>query len=318
LPDNENAENLAISGDFAYVDYGFKGLLIADISDPAAPSEVLQYTAGGGTEDVVVQGDYAYVAHKNSYGIEVLDISTPSSPVREAYFGSQAEAVGVAGDRLCYSNSSDILTAVDITDPTSPAVGGTVAMGDRVYDIKVVDTLAFVAASDAGLKIVNVKDYLAPAVVGSLPVGSYYSFYDIEIVGDYLLLGAYSKVVIVDIADVTSPVVLGEYYTRGYPWGLAYDNGRVIVADRHAVTMLEEVPTYAAGDADGNGIINISDAVYLITYIFGGGPPPDPLLAGDCDCNEIVNISDAVYLISFIFGGGPPPGDPDDNGVPDC
>jgi hypothetical protein len=61
------------------------------------------------------------------------------------------------------------------------------------------------------------------------------------------------------------------------------------------------------GDADGNGIVNISDAVYLIAYIFGGGDPPDPLCNGDADGNNIVNISDAVYLIAYIFGGGDPP-----------
>jgi hypothetical protein len=64
---------------------------------------------------------------------------------------------------------------------------------------------------------------------------------------------------------------------------------------------------YVCGDADGNEIVNISDAVYLISYIFGGGPAPSPLMAGDCDCNDIVNISDAVYLIAYIFGGGPEP-----------
>ncbi len=64
---------------------------------------------------------------------------------------------------------------------------------------------------------------------------------------------------------------------------------------------------YVCGDADGNGIINISDAVFLISYIFGGGPAPDPLCVGDCDGNGIVNISDAVYLIAYIFGGGPAP-----------
>jgi hypothetical protein len=66
-------------------------------------------------------------------------------------------------------------------------------------------------------------------------------------------------------------------------------------------------PQYLCGDADGNEIVNISDAVYLIAYIFGGGPAPDPLLSGDADCNGIVNISDAVYLIAYIFGGGPAP-----------
>jgi hypothetical protein len=66
-------------------------------------------------------------------------------------------------------------------------------------------------------------------------------------------------------------------------------------------------PSYVCGDADGNGIINISDAVYLISYIFGGGPAPEPVVSGDADCNQIVNISDAVYLIAYIFGGGPAP-----------
>jgi hypothetical protein len=63
----------------------------------------------------------------------------------------------------------------------------------------------------------------------------------------------------------------------------------------------------SCGDADSNGIVNISDAVYLISYIFGGGPAPNPLQVGDVDCNNIVNISDAVYLIAYIFGGGPAP-----------
>lgn len=62
-----------------------------------------------------------------------------------------------------------------------------------------------------------------------------------------------------------------------------------------------------AGDADGNGLITISDAVFLITYIFAGGPAPVPLARGDADCNGLVTISDAVHLISYIFAGGPRP-----------
>jgi M6 family metalloprotease-like protein len=65
--------------------------------------------------------------------------------------------------------------------------------------------------------------------------------------------------------------------------------------------------SYVCGDADANGFVNISDAVYLINYIFAGGPAPNPQAAGDADCNGFVNISDAVYLINYIFGGGPAP-----------
>ncbi len=65
--------------------------------------------------------------------------------------------------------------------------------------------------------------------------------------------------------------------------------------------------TFVCGDADGSEIISISDAVFLIAYIFNGGPAPNPLDAGDVDCNSVVNISDAVALISYIFAGGPAP-----------
>lgn len=62
------------------------------------------------------------------------------------------------------------------------------------------------------------------------------------------------------------------------------------------------------GDADNNHLLTISDAVFLIHYIFGSGPEPPELCQGDSDGNVLINISDAVYLISYIFagGGGPP------------
>jgi len=31
-----------------------------------------------------------------------------------------------------------------------------------------------------------------------------------------------------------------------------------------------------------------------------------------------VDIDDVVYVINYIFSGGPEPGDPNGDGVPDC
>lgn len=58
------------------------------------------------------------------------------------------------------------------------------------------------------------------------------------------------------------------------------------------------------GDADHSGTIDISDAVFLITYIFGGGAAPNSVTSADADCSGSINISDAVTLISYIFSGG--------------
>ena len=61
------------------------------------------------------------------------------------------------------------------------------------------------------------------------------------------------------------------------------------------------------GDANGDGSINISDAVFLIQYIFAHGTAPSPICLGDANGDGSVNISDAVYLIQYIFAHGAAP-----------
>ncbi len=100
-----------------------------------------------------------------------------------------------------------------------------------------------------------------------------------------------------------TPTVLGDYFFTIY----CQDSSVPGKSDAMNVHIRVVNPPYLCGDSDGNLIVTISDAVHLITYIFGGGPAPVPTIAGDADCNGIVTISDAVFLISYIFGGGPAP-----------
>ena len=65
---------------------------------------------------------------------------------------------------------------------------------------------------------------------------------------------------------------------------------------------------FLRGDANGDGVINSVDIVYLINYLFISGPAPVPLAAGDANSNGVVNAADVVYLVNYLFIGGPPPG----------
>jgi hypothetical protein len=65
--------------------------------------------------------------------------------------------------------------------------------------------------------------------------------------------------------------------------------------------------TYLCGDANGDDQQNVSDAVYIINWVFKGGSAPEPLEAGDADCNGTNNISDAVRIVNWVFKGGDPP-----------
>jgi hypothetical protein len=88
----------------------------------------------------------------------------------------------------------------------------------------------------------------------------------------------------------------------GYPVDTKFNN----------IFQAHNVAVFVPGDVNNSGIINVADAVYLVQYIFDGGPTPLPVIAsGDVNGSCAVNVADAVYLVQFIFGGGPSP-------VPGC
>jgi len=70
------------------------------------------------------------------------------------------------------------------------------------------------------------------------------------------------------------------------------------------VIALQPESQYICGDANGDGVVNVGDAVYVINYIFKSGNAPDPIGAGDANCDDVVNVGDAVHVINYIFKGG--------------
>ena len=65
--------------------------------------------------------------------------------------------------------------------------------------------------------------------------------------------------------------------------------------------------TTLRGDVNNSGITDVGDVVYLINYLFKGGPAPTPLVAGDVTYDGSVDVGDVVYLINYLFKGGPAP-----------
>jgi hypothetical protein len=103
------------------------------------------------------------------------------------------------------------------------------------------------------------------------------------------------------VAMATSNSGFSDFYDQILAaWMWAWDHG-IITAENCLCR---------PGDANGDGAgMSVGDAVYLISYIFKGGPGPTPYeicsgdANGDCDCN----IADVVYIIAYVFHGGPPP-----------
>jgi hypothetical protein len=75
------------------------------------------------------------------------------------------------------------------------------------------------------------------------------------------------------------------------------------------VTKLVWTPAYPCGDVNTDEQVNVLDIVFLINYIFVGGPAPQQLSLADVDCSGSINIGDVVLMINYIFRGGPAPCD---------
>lgn len=68
--------------------------------------------------------------------------------------------------------------------------------------------------------------------------------------------------------------------------------------------------SFRRGDADADGLTNVTDAVVVLTYLFIGGAAPGCLDACDANDTGTIDLTDGVYLLGFLFLGGPPPPEP--------
>ena len=64
---------------------------------------------------------------------------------------------------------------------------------------------------------------------------------------------------------------------------------------------------FLRGDANHDTKVTIADIVYLVSYLFKHGTPPNPIQSGDANCDGKVDIADIVYLVSYLFKHGPRP-----------
>ncbi|MGQ9589520.1 MAG: FG-GAP repeat domain-containing protein [Planctomycetota bacterium] len=75
-------------------------------------------------------------------------------------------------------------------------------------------------------------------------------------------------------------------------------------------------PTFHRGDPNGDGRLDISDALFEFGFLFLGGPPPGCLESADTNGDGRHDISDGIALLSFLFLDGPPPVYPGPVGLP--
>ncbi len=158
--------------------------------------------------------------------------------------------------------------------------------------------------ADAGYAVRETPDggYLAVGPTGSFGAGEE----DVWVIktdsdGDTLWTRVYGGNGI-DVARDALVDSDGNYLVLGWTtsWGAGESDMYLLKIDPSA--------QFVRGDGNGDGVLNTSDVVYLINYLFRDGSPPEPLVAGDANCDVSVDAADVIYLINYLFTGGPKPG----------
>lgn len=81
----------------------------------------------------------------------------------------------------------------------------------------------------------------------------------------------------------------------------------ITVFDDVSVVPVTLLPNFIRGDCNNDNAINIADAAFALSILFGGGGPAPCDDACDINDDSGFNIGDAVYLLSALFAGGAPP-----------
>ncbi|TMA38747.1 MAG: hypothetical protein E6J79_05780 [Deltaproteobacteria bacterium] len=148
------------------------GLAVVNVANPSAPVVLGAANPPFYGDRVAVSGSLAVVTG-NSLGLKVLDVSSPSAPRAIASLSGTMRDAAVAGQFAYALNvvagnpARSDLVVIDLRVPGTAAVVGRVTLGLEAAALRVVGTVAYVAAGAAGLEIVDVSNPSLPTVVGT-------------------------------------------------------------------------------------------------------------------------------------------------------
>ena len=259
-------QSVAVSGDYAYLpDYtngndADGGFHVVDVSVPSDPREVGYYKVDVPPTglDVVVSGDYAYVA--DLWELQVMDISSPTAPTQVDSFDKPSPwyPTGVDVSENCaYISTGSGLSVMDTSDPSNLVEIGFYALAGT--DVAVAGDYAYYGTSkDPDLRVIDISDPTNPTEVGIYENDLIVYPMAIAIAGDYAYVvdGWLSSSIglgIVDISIPENPITVSSY---GY--GLSASFRNVTVVGNYA---------YVVGTNGSNSwlrVIDISDPVHPV------------------------------------------------------
>lgn len=100
--------------------------------------------------------------------------------------------------------------------------------------------------------------------------------------------------------------------TRAYRAGSGSKGGALLVAysDFTTISNVTEIEAqlhFVRGRINRDEVVDIADAIWLLSFLFDSGEEPRDIEAADVNADAVVDVADPTYLLSFLFAGGPRP-----------
>src|SRR3989454_2038403 len=213
------------------------GILLLDLTDPAAPASVGAFETGDSGIGVQVAGSLAYVPFLNPYtyegGLHIVDITTPADPRRlgTVYGLVDPQAINVAGRYAYVADGAEGLKIIDVSDPSAPRLAGVFDTEGAARDVKVSGSHAYVADGAGGLVVLDVTDPSVPGLAGSYATPES-SLTGVAVQGTRAYAAAIAPGLLVcDVPDPPRPGPLRRTPTSDAATSVAVDGRYAFVAD---------------------------------------------------------------------------------------
>jgi hypothetical protein len=187
-------------------------------------------------QDVPIDGNYDGNKSENLYIFEDI-VSYPVSRSRvdsnTTLIGRWPEgpcyAVESASDKIYYGNGGNLQIA-EIVYPDNPVMVGNLLLPSSIKDIELVDSLAYIANSFSGLRIIDISDDDSLSEISSFDTDG--QTYALSISGNYAYLADdWNGLRIVDISDPAEPFEVGSYTSGGFIVDVEIQGHYAYVAD---------------------------------------------------------------------------------------
>jgi len=301
MPLVDKIHGLDLAGDLVALAGGVDGLLLVGIAQPAAPQELFRHTTVGSALEVVHDDSLAIVAD-GSQGFRIFDI-TDQANARLIGGKSTRAAVTAVARRANYVyvvGPTLGLEVYDISFAMKPRRVHRYAAAGPISNIVFGGRRAFLCVDSTGILVFDISNLSSPVLLDRLEVVQHPQ--EVVVAGGLLfVLDDTAGVVMIDYRTPGIATIISTVHFASSPVSAAYTGDALFVSGDSYLHYMLVAPPAVPGDVNENGLVSLVDVVYLVNYVFRGGPMPLRMATADLKSDGRLNLIDLVHLIQLVF-----------------